>query len=272
MQGNQRWRERRETYRRPDEQARRSDYDVVELPDDRLTRPFVEKHHYSGTYPAARRRFGLFDCRGLAGVAVFSVPAGAAVLGKAFPCHHQDALELGRLVLLDAVPGNGESLFVGQCLRLLARQGFYGVLSFSDPVPRRLADGTEVFPGHVGTVYQALNARYTGRGRARTLRVLPDGTIFSDRCVSKIRALDQGWQYAVRRLEAFGADASEQWRAWRQQWPGFDYRSLWRDWLAEWLPRKTSPLRHGGCHRYAWTLTRKATHLLPALPYPKKAA
>lgn len=31
-------------------------------------------------------------------------------------------------------------------------------------------------PGHVGVVYQALGAVYTGRGTARTLWLLPDGT------------------------------------------------------------------------------------------------
>jgi hypothetical protein len=47
---------------------------------------------------------------------------------------------------------------------------------FSDPVERRRADGTVIMPGHVGVIYQASNAVYTGRGTARTLALLPDLT------------------------------------------------------------------------------------------------
>jgi hypothetical protein len=33
-------------------------------------------------------------------------------------------------------------------------------------------------PGHVGTIYAATNAVYTGRATARTVKLLPDGTVF----------------------------------------------------------------------------------------------
>lgn len=51
--------------------------------------------------------------------------------------------------------------------------------SFADPVPRRTASGVLVMPGHVGTIYAATNAVYAGRATARTVKLLPDGTVFN---------------------------------------------------------------------------------------------
>ena len=61
-------------------------------------------------------------------------------------------------MLAESVPANGESWFLARCWELATRQGKHGVVSFSDPVPRRTAVGTLVFPGHIGTIYQACNA------------------------------------------------------------------------------------------------------------------
>ena len=83
-------------------------------------------------------------------VVVFSLNdfAGRAVTFAApGPSLVKDAVELGRLVLLDEVPGNGESWFIARCFELLRREGIVGVLSFSDPVPRTTADGRKVLPG-----------------------------------------------------------------------------------------------------------------------------
>ena len=68
-------------------------------------------------------------------------------------------------------------------------------------------DGRVVLPGHVGVVYQALGATYTGRGRSQTLRLLPDGSALSGRAVAKIRSGERGWRYAVEQLVAAGARA-----------------------------------------------------------------
>jgi hypothetical protein len=74
-------------------------------------------------------------------------------------------VEVGRFVLLDEVPVNGETWFLARAFAALARDGVEGVLAFADPEPRATADGTVVFPGHVGTIYQAHNAVYRGRAR-----------------------------------------------------------------------------------------------------------
>lgn len=233
-------------------------HDVAAVPDDRTAAGFVARHHYSGTYPAARFRFGLYRRGVLAGVAVFSHPVNDRVLTATFPgVPASDAAELGRFVLLDEVEANGETWFLGRCFELLRRGGLYGVVSFSDPVPRVALDGRVVTPGHVGVIYQAHNARYLGRGTARTLRLLPDGTVFHDRAAQKVRRREQGWAGAAARLAAFGADP------------------VWPDaaaWLAHWLARLTRPLRHPGNHRYAWVLPRKPRRAFmagPAADYPK---
>jgi hypothetical protein len=254
-QADLRWRERRSVFRVPDEVFRPSGYDVADLPDPQA-KSFVERHHYSGRYVAARFRFGLFRHGQLVGAAVFSHPCNDRVLTNVFGGSPMHSVELGRFVLLDEVPFNGESWLLARCLRLLRRQGLRGVVSFSDPVPRTTADGRLVFPGHVGTIYQAGNAAYLGRGRARTLRLLPDGTVFSDRALQKVRGREQGWEYAAAQLVPFGADPLGQ---------GEDSRA----WLARWLPRLTRPLRHAGTHRYAWALSGE--RLSSAAPYPKKA-
>jgi hypothetical protein len=58
--GNQRWRGRRDLYRPPHEPIPTHEYEIAEMPTDREARTFIETHHYSGTYPAARLRYGLY--------------------------------------------------------------------------------------------------------------------------------------------------------------------------------------------------------------------
>lgn len=260
----QRWRAGRASYRPASEviDVRAYEVQAIDGPGaDNLAAAFVEHHHYSGSYPAARERFGLWRRGGaLVGVAVFSVPAQPKAL-DALPCPREEAVELGRLVLLDEVPANGESWFIARCFEQLRRRGYAGVLSFSDPVARRTAAGEVVFPGHVGTIYQATNATYAGRATPRTLRVFPDGRVLSARALSKVRARDRGWQYVVDLLVAAGVRAP---------------RNTTAAELALWLPIEvrlcTRPLRHGGNHRYLFGLTPACRRRLPAsLAYPKFA-
>lgn len=250
----QRWRARRESYRPAGEPIDTHRYEVAELLQDTPARTFVEAHHYAASYPAARFRFGLFQGESLQGVAVFSVPMRPEVL-RPFP--PELSAELGRFVLLDAVPANGESWFLARALELLHRKGLAGVVAFSDPTPRQRQDGTLLFPGHIGTIYQASNATYAGRATPRTLHLLPDGRVFSDRAASKIRKLERGWRYAIEQLVQAGAPS-----------PGLGEELT--TWLRCWLPRVTQPLRHPGNHRYLLALDRAARRLLPApQPFPK---
>lgn len=255
----QRWRERRDSYRPAGEPIDPTRYGV-EVVEERDARRFVVAHHYSASFVAARLSVGLYQTRAwitpeLVGVAVFSVPAGPAVLARWFD--DVAAVELGRLVLLDEVPANGETWFVARAFRALRRAlpDVRGVLSFSDPVQRVSADGRVVVPGHIGTVYQALNGAHLGRSTPRTLILAPDGSILSERALSKLRTGDRGADYTYALLRRWGALGR------RLDEPGADYvrraladRDLFRR------------VRHPGCLAYGWRLDGAK---LASRPYPK---
>lgn len=250
----QRWRDRKASYRPAGEVINPRTHEVVALPGDAMAKAFVLEHHYSGTYPAARFRFGLYRGASLVGVAVFSHPCNDEVLTSVFPGAARDSVELGRFVLLDEVPSNGETWFLGRAFELLRQEGLRGVVSFSDPLPRRAADGSVTTPGHVGVIYQAHNGVYLGRGTARTLHLLPNGSTFSARAAQKVRCRERGWRYAVDQLVAAGAPE-----------PTVELR----EWLAAAMARLRR-VRHPGNHKYAWGLHRRVRRSLPAsLPYPR---
>lgn len=252
----QRWRDRLDSYRPAGEVISTRAHEVAPLEDDVTAKRFVQQHHYSGSFPAARRRFALYRGPELVGVAVFSHPVNDRTLAI-FPGETSRSLELGRFVLLDEVPGNGETWFLGRCFELLRREGFVGVVSFSDPMPRRSVAGAVVHGGHVGTIYQAHNAVYLGRARAEGLRLLPDGRTLHRRSIQKIKTRSRGYRPAVAELVALGAEPLGE----------LDDPTAW---LGRWLPRLTRLERHPGNHRYAWTLQRRdRRHLPPSLPYPK---
>lgn len=253
----QRWRARRDTYRWAGEPIQTRFYEVASIPDDNTAKAFVCAHHYSGSYPAARFRFGLHRGAELVGVAVFSQPCNQAVLRKAFGAAAPASTELGRLVLVDDVPANGESWFLARCFELLRRRGIDGVLSFSDPVPRCDQRGRHVFPGHIGTVYQASNAIYRGRTKRETKWLLPDGSVFEARSATKLRNGERGASTARKRLEAFGATPLG-----RRDDPVM--------WITAWRALICVPISHGGNHRYLFGLDRALRRSLPeSLPYPK---
>ncbi|MFG2731601.1 hypothetical protein [Streptomyces canus] len=80
-----------------------------------------------------------------------------------------------------------------------------GVVSFADPAPRRNNAGFLIAVGHVGTIYQASNAAYCGRATPRTVKLLPNGTVFNGKTAQKIRKQEQGHEYAAAQLIALGA-------------------------------------------------------------------
>jgi hypothetical protein len=255
----QRWNHGRPTYRPPEETIRREDYEVSAI-GEATARALVTRHHYSRSVPAMRFRVGLFRHGALVGVAVFSHPCSDAVLTNTFPAiPARSAVELGRFVLLDEEPANAETFFLARAFEVIREQGIEGVVSFSDPMPRRDSGGSITLVGHTGIIYQAFNGVYLGRGTARTLRLLPDGRALNDRGVQKIRKAERGWRSAAAALEAFGAEPPPEQHEDRLQW------------LQSSLARFTRPVRHRGCHKYAWALTRAIRKQLPpSLPFPKR--
>lgn len=252
----QRWKDQRGVYRLAREAFNPAHYEVAEFKEDTLARAFVADHHYTGTLPPVERRFGLYARGGrMVGVAIFTTPMNYASLR---PWKRGSAMELGRLVLLDEILANAETWLVAECFRRLKGEGLAGVVSHSDPEPRTDAAGNVVFHGHIGTVYQALNAVYTGRASPRSMRILPNGKELSNRAASKLRQGERGQRYAVRQLVSVGA---------REPGPGEDIPA----WFQAEVKRLTRTQRHRGNHRYVFALSKGAMRDLrkTGLPYPK---
>jgi hypothetical protein len=262
---SQRWRDRRDRWVPNASTINPADYAVDVIDSYRVAKPFVVQHHYSGSFVAARLSVGLFRGRQLVGVAAFSQPIHNGAAPKHAGLHHSQAPDLGRFVLLDDVPGNGETWFLARALSALRREKpeAVAVVSYADPVERVAADGQVVKPGHVGVVYQHLGAVYRGRATPRSEYLTPDGQPFNERAVSKIRTLDEGHAYAVDELVRRGAPRPTL---------GQDPRA----WFAD---LKASPFftrrRHPGNHVYVFPRTlaaKQAGKGLIALPYPQKEA
>lgn len=247
----QRWVDGRHSWRhRSDGGFDPARYSVAPI-DEATAKSYVVRHHYSGSYPAASRRFGLFvddDCDDpLVGVAVFGIPMSTRALTNVYPDLEPvaESLELSRFVLegergssSGRAPGNSETWFLARCCEELAAAGVLGLVAFSDPVPRRVGEQL-LFPGHVGLVYQASNAVALGRGTARTLTLLPDGRVLSARSAQKVRSQERGHEHVERLLVGYGARA-----------PKAGERP------AQWLDQAlddigTTRVRHGGNWRYA---------------------
>lgn len=260
---SQRWRERRSKWRSDVERIDPSLYRVDGI-GRTAAAAFVREHHYSGSHVASRLDVGLYRGVELVGVCAFSVGVQPEASRRWCGVAPAEGIELGRLVLLDREPCNAESWFVAQAFRLLRAElpEVRAVLSYSDPVPRQGLAGEVVMPGHVGVVYQALNARYVGRSAPRSLLVAPDGSRISQRTLDKIRDGHRGHAAAVDMLVRLGA---------RRPRLGEDLAA----WLCE--VRAEPPFRrtrHPGCHAYVWAVDGAPetwAGLAPSAgPYPKR--
>ena len=195
----------------------------VEPIDTADARTFVETHHYSGTFPVEIASYGLFELKpnaraALVGVAVFSIPVNTPAALTALLEPGQTVCDLGRFILNDHVLANAETWFLTRAYRALRQDKtladgrtprFPFSTSYSDPCPRPPSFDRIIFPGHVGIVYQAKNACYTGRSRARSLCLTRSGAVLSDRALSKLRADDNDARHVYARMREHGAPAAE---------------------------------------------------------------
>lgn len=264
---SQRWRARRARYVPASSEIdpRTLSVDVIDTLRDAA--PFVREHHYAGTMPVARLSVGLFrNSRAgraeLAGVCVFAVPINNASVPKSAGLEStRAACDLGRLVLLDDVGGNGESFLVSRAFRLLRREKpeILSVISYADPVRRVDETGQVFLPGHVGALYAVMGSRYVGRSSPRFDLLLPNGRPLSSRTLSKICNAETGQRYAIEDLLRAGARP-----------PAFgEDRAAWLKALERegFLARR----RHPGNHIYVFPLTRAArlaAARVPSFAYP----
>lgn len=121
----QRWSGRRTSYRPAGEAFDKRRYGLERI-DFGAAKAFVERHHSANTMPAARLQLGLMHKASaavreqLVGVVVFSVPMQERAIPAWFDgLSPRLGIEIGRLVLLDDVPGNGETFLLGRAFRAL---------------------------------------------------------------------------------------------------------------------------------------------------------
>lgn len=157
-------------------------------------KPFVIEHHYSHGIHNGPMTWGMFDDGELVGVIAFATPSSENVRSSVFGAEYKNSItELHRLVLLDRMPRNSESWFISRGLKALkAERPYYkAVLSF--------ADATE---GHIGTIYQATNAIFTGQSSKARFYLDQNGRLRHPRQnghnVTKEEAQEKGWTSVMR--------------------------------------------------------------------------
>ena len=252
---SQRWRDRRFRLVDDVELVDRRAYTVEPIA-HAAARAFVARHHYLPTWPAAQLAVGLFGSQrsanaGLTGVAVFAVPATAAVIARhtGFAEAERGAV-LARFILLDEIPQNGESFFLSRALRLLRREkpAIEAVVSYADPGA-----------GHIGRCYAALSGAHRGVTRPRRVLRIGEATI-SGRTLSKVRGDERGAAGAVDRMVAAGMPRPAV----------LEGGAAWLNRLIE--ERLLLPHVQAGLFAYCFELTREARRrgrALPRRPYPK---
>lgn len=262
----QRWDNRQHSWRHISEGGFNSRAFEVAPIDQATMIPFCEQHHYAGKPGGILASWGLYLHADLVGVAVLTNGSYPDVLKGAFPKleYKTESAELGRLVLRDEVPANAESWFLTEAFRQAAARGWRGVVSCSDPVARVDAQGRLIMPGHVGTIYQAMNATYTGLATPRTVWLLPNGVIFNEQAICKIRQQKQGHDYAEAILVSWGAKPK------RKRETGI---AAWHRMKAE---AGLTSFRHHGNHRYLFAIgdrraRRKVVFGFSGSSYPKKS-
>ena len=212
-EGEQRWEHKKTTFVPPSDcfKAGRAKAEVIPF---RLAADFVATHHYSGAIGTCRLAVGLFykpspfESDFLGGVATFGNPIQPAAIRSYFQGLDPSlGVEMNRLVLLDAIPFNGESFLIGRALRLLRRKSpqLRGALSYCDPMALYTADGRLAKRGHCGTVYRCTNAVYRGQSKPRIQYLNAEGRVVSERSISKLRLGEAGDDGMYRHLLALGA-------------------------------------------------------------------
>ena len=148
---------------------------------------FCHRYHYTDTAGNQTWRWGLWFGPMLLGIVAYNLPTPTVCESVFGAANQEHVWHMGRLALADAAPKNCESRLIGGSLRAIQKdyQSVWGILTYA---------ATDA--GHIGYVYQATNALYTGLGGKTTY--------FTDRSgarrgghlhghVSEQRATEMGW-------------------------------------------------------------------------------
>ena len=175
---------------------------------------FCRRYHYTATGGNMQWRWGLWNGPTLHGVVAYNVPT-RQVCDAVFGAHNtpsettvtetdpafdggtvttetvkatMNVLHMGRLALSEESPRNSESRLIAGSLKALSEKlpWVWGVLTYAD-----------TSAGHIGTVYQATNALYTGTGGDSTYYIDQDGrrhgTYMTGTHIKPDEARRRGW-------------------------------------------------------------------------------
>jgi hypothetical protein len=131
---------------------------------------FASRWHYSRGGGSALWRYGLFDGFTLVGVVAYNWPVKEACEMVMGPEYANTVVHMGRLVCAQDAPRNSESRLISESLKLLR---------VDRPETRAVLTYAAQDQGHIGYVYQATNAIYTGTGGRYQNYTKSDGTHIS---------------------------------------------------------------------------------------------
>lgn len=148
---------------------------------------FARRYHYTATGGNMSWRWGLWHGPVLHGVVAYNLPTRTVCESVFGPEHFDKVWHMGRLVLSEDSPHNSESRLIGGSLRAIqtAYPQTWAVLTYAS-----------VDVGHIGTVYQATNALYTGTSSKEHHYIDGQGRRRS--------AYFGGWRVLADRAERFG--------------------------------------------------------------------
>lgn len=135
---------------------------TVSRVEPKLLHELILTKHYAQRLPSISFAFGLFKGKRLVGGLTIGKPASSTLcVGVCGPENSSKVYELNRLILLEGLPANTASMFVGKVLKALKKEDLV-IVSYAD-------SGM----GHHGYVYQATNFIYTGKTKSRTDKYTP---------------------------------------------------------------------------------------------------
>jgi hypothetical protein len=153
---------------------------------------FARRYHYTGVAhtQASNWRWGLWHGPVLLGVVAYNLPSSTVCTSVFGPEHAQSVWHMSRLALADSCPRNSESRLIGGSLRGIEHDypHVWAVVTYA-----------ATSAGHIGYVYQATNAIYTGTGGHLGYYVDAQGRHRAERQdgrhVSRTEATNRGWRY-----------------------------------------------------------------------------
>jgi hypothetical protein len=199
---------------------------VVRPVSRRIAEQIILKYEWLGTMAQSGYHYGIFYGSYCAGVCCVEFGLKASELGT-----------LARGACVHWAPPGSNSKLLARTARMMAR----------DTACRLLLAYSDTDAGEIGTVYQAANWAYVGRGKSTTQFVAPNGRLYDQKIV-----------YDTRRKA--GTLKSVSWTA---------QRDAFR--VAGWGEQQSNPK-----HRYVYVLDRSDRALVDRIermrqPYPKRA-